>query len=103
MRQYLVIQGTARVETGGAPELLQDLARVYIGPDARFPPVADPPAGSIVRITVDKITGVGPWTCVAVGSGPSSASTMCVPAGRADRRSLPRRARPTAPRPPSSL
>src|SRR3546814_1159714 len=33
MRQYLVIQGTARVETGGAPELLQDLARVYIGPD----------------------------------------------------------------------
>ncbi|HEY9557372.1 MAG TPA: PPOX class F420-dependent oxidoreductase [Acidimicrobiales bacterium] len=62
MRQYLVIQGTARVETGGAPELLQDLARVYIGPDARFPPVDDPPEGSIVRITVDKITGVGPWT-----------------------------------------
>lgn len=62
MRQYLVLQGTARVEPGGAPELLQDLARVYIGPDVRFPPMDDPPPGSIVRITVDKVTGVGPWS-----------------------------------------
>lgn len=62
MRQYLVLQGTARVEPGGAPELLQELAHVYIGPDVRFPPMDDPPPGSIVRITVDKITGVGPWS-----------------------------------------
>lgn len=62
MRQYLVLQGTARVVPGGAPELLQELAHVYIGPDARFPPMDDPPPGSIVRITVDKITGVGPWS-----------------------------------------
>jgi hypothetical protein len=26
-----------------------------------FPPMADPPPGSIVRITVDKLSGVGPW------------------------------------------
>jgi PPOX class probable F420-dependent enzyme len=62
MRHYLVLQGTARVEPGGAPELLQELARVYVGPDVRFPPMDDPPPGSIVRITVDKITGVGPWS-----------------------------------------
>jgi PPOX class probable F420-dependent enzyme len=62
MRQYLVLQGTARVVPGGAPELLQELAHVYIGPDVRFPPMEDPPPGSIVRITVDKITGVGPWS-----------------------------------------
>jgi len=61
MREYLVLQGTARVEPGGAPELMQELARVYLGPDVRFPPMDDPPPGSIVRITVDKITGVGPW------------------------------------------
>lgn len=61
MQEYLVLQGTARVEPGGAPELLQELAHVYIGPDVRFPPMADPPAGSIVRITVDKLSGVGPW------------------------------------------
>jgi PPOX class probable F420-dependent enzyme len=62
MRHYLVLQGTARVEPGGAPELLQELAHVYLGPDVRFPPMDDPPPGSIVRITVDKITGVGPWS-----------------------------------------
>lgn len=62
MRQYLVLQGTARVEAGGAPELLQRLARVHVGPDVRFPPMDDPPPGSIVRITVDKISGVGPWS-----------------------------------------
>jgi PPOX class probable F420-dependent enzyme len=62
MREYLVLQGTARVEPGGAPEMLQELARIYIDPDVKFPPMDDPPAGSIVRITVDKISGVGPWT-----------------------------------------
>jgi len=62
MRQYLVLQGTARVEAGGAPELLQRLALVHVGPDVRFPPMDDPPPGSIVRITVDKISGVGPWS-----------------------------------------
>jgi PPOX class probable F420-dependent enzyme len=61
MREYLVLQGTARGERGGAPELLQELARVYVGPGVRFPPVDDPPEGTVVRITVDKIGGVGPW------------------------------------------
>jgi PPOX class probable F420-dependent enzyme len=62
MREYLVLQGTARVEPGGAPEMLQQLAHVYIGPDVRFPPMDDPPPGSVVRITVDRVGGVGPWT-----------------------------------------
>jgi PPOX class probable F420-dependent enzyme len=62
MRHYLVIHGTATVETGGAPELLQELARVYVGPDVRFPPMDDPPPGSIVRIRVERLTGAGPWS-----------------------------------------
>jgi PPOX class probable F420-dependent enzyme len=62
MREYLVLHGTASVEPGGAPELLQELARVYVGPDVRYPPMDDPPAGCVVRITIDKVTGVGPWT-----------------------------------------
>lgn len=62
MREYLVLQGTARVEPGGAPEMLQQLAHVYIGPDVRFPPMDDPPPGSVVRVTVDRVGGVGPWT-----------------------------------------
>src|SRR5687768_9013144 len=37
LREYLVLNGTARVTEGGAPELLQRLARTYIGPDVVFP------------------------------------------------------------------
>ena len=61
MRHYVVIEGTARVTEGGAPELLQDLAQRYIGPGAKFPPVDNPPAGFIIRVTVEKIRGMGPW------------------------------------------
>ena len=61
MQEYLVLRGTATIHTGGAPELLQELARVYIGPDVRFPPMDDPPPGCVVRIEVEELTGVGPW------------------------------------------
>ena len=37
MRDYLVIHGRARISEGGAPELLQRLAQVYVGPGTRFP------------------------------------------------------------------
>ena len=62
LKQYLVVHGRARVEEGGAPELLQRLAYVYLGPAVRFPPMPDPPAGHVMRITVERIGGVGPWT-----------------------------------------
>jgi PPOX class probable F420-dependent enzyme len=59
--EYLVIYGRARITQGGAPGLLQRLAHTYIGPDAKFPPMDDPPPGYITRITVERIGGVGPW------------------------------------------
>src|SRR5437764_12931521 len=40
--EYLVIHGRARVTEGGAPELLQRLAHVYLGPDVTFPGDAEP-------------------------------------------------------------
>jgi hypothetical protein len=58
---YLVVHGPARVEPGGAPELLQRLAHVYLGPDVKFPPIDDPPLGFIMRITPERLAGVGPW------------------------------------------
>ncbi len=61
LREYLIIQGQARITEGGAPELLQRLARVYLGPDVKFPPMDDPPPGFITRIAVEHIGGVGPW------------------------------------------
>ena len=62
LKEYLVVHGRARVTEGGAPELLQRLARVYLGPDVTFPPMPDPPPGYITHIRVERIGGVGPWT-----------------------------------------
>jgi PPOX class probable F420-dependent enzyme len=60
--RYLVVHGEARVQQGGAPELLQRLARTYLGPGVTFPPMADPPAGYVLRITPHRVTGLGPWS-----------------------------------------
>lgn len=62
LKEYLVIHGTARVTEGGAPELLQRLAHVYLGPNVSFPPMADPPQGYVTHITIDRVGGVGPWS-----------------------------------------
>lgn len=61
LAEYLVIDGSARVTEGGAPALLQRLARTYLGPDVTFPPMPDPPEGFVTRITVERIGGIGPW------------------------------------------
>jgi PPOX class probable F420-dependent enzyme len=61
LKEYLVVHGRARVEEGGAPGLLQRLAHVYLGPEVKFPPMEDPPPGYTLRITVERIGGVGPW------------------------------------------
>ncbi len=61
MGNYLVVRGTARLVPGGAPELLQRLAEVYVGPGVRFPPFDDPPPGNVIHITPDRVGGVGPW------------------------------------------
>jgi PPOX class probable F420-dependent enzyme len=61
MTNYLIVHGTARLVEGGAPELLQRLAEVYLGPGVRFPPFDNPPPGHVIRITADRIGGVGPW------------------------------------------
>ena len=57
--EYVVLHGQARLTEGGAPELLQRLARGYLGPDVRFPPMPDPPPGWVIRITVERVTGIG--------------------------------------------
>ena len=62
LTEYAVIYGTARITAGGAAELLQKLAYVYIGPGVKFPPMDNPPPGYVTRIRVNRIEGVGPWT-----------------------------------------
>jgi PPOX class probable F420-dependent enzyme len=62
LTEYAVLYGEAHIEEGGAPELLQRLAEVYIGIGVKFPPMDNPPSGYVTRIRVKRIEGVGPWT-----------------------------------------
>jgi PPOX class probable F420-dependent enzyme len=60
--EYLVVYGNARITEGGAADLLQRLAHVYLGPSVVFPPEPfrhNP--GFITRIAPTRIAGVGPW------------------------------------------
>jgi PPOX class probable F420-dependent enzyme len=62
LREYLVIHGNARVTDGGAVELLQRLAPIYLGPQADFPPAAMRNiSGYVTRITPARFSGIGPW------------------------------------------
>ena len=61
LREHLVVHGRARITEGGGADLLQRLAYVYIGPGVVFPPMPDPPPGVVVRITPERLGGVGPW------------------------------------------
>ena len=61
MRHHLVVHGRARIEKGGAPEWLHRLAQRYVGPGTEFPPMPDPPPGVRLRITPERVGGLGPW------------------------------------------
>jgi PPOX class probable F420-dependent enzyme len=61
LHNYAVIHGTARITAGGAPQLLQALAPRFLGEGVKFPPMDNPPPGRIVHISVDRVTGAGPW------------------------------------------
>ena len=62
MREYVVVYGNARVTDGGAVNLLQRLAPIYLGPGAEYPPPAMRSIpGYITRITPVRFVGIGPW------------------------------------------
>jgi hypothetical protein len=61
LREYLVVNGTARITEGGAAALLQRLAHTYLGPEAVFPGMPDPPPGYVTHVRVERISGIGPW------------------------------------------
>ena len=61
-----MVYGDARVTEGGAIELLQRLATLYVGPNAEFPPPSMRKiAGYVTRITPARYAGIEPWTVKA--------------------------------------
>jgi PPOX class probable F420-dependent enzyme len=63
MREYVVVQGNARVTEGGAVNLLHSLAPIYLGPNADYPPpsMRNIP-GYVTRVTPVRFVGIGPWS-----------------------------------------
>jgi PPOX class probable F420-dependent enzyme len=61
MQHTLLLHATTRVTEGGAAQLLYELGKTYVGPDAEFRPSNDPNAGYIVHYRIDKVGGFGPW------------------------------------------
>ena len=60
LNPYAVLRARATVApSGDAWDLLNRLAKVYMSPDAEFPDQRRP--GYIVRYSVERISGVGPW------------------------------------------
>jgi PPOX class probable F420-dependent enzyme len=73
LNEYLVVYGDATVQEGGAPDLLQREAYVYIGAGVKFPPMPDPPPGYVIRVKPSRYSGIGPWTSEPTGeSRPAS-------------------------------
>jgi PPOX class probable F420-dependent enzyme len=76
LREYLVVRGRVEVVEGGAFALLRRLAETYMGPGVAFPP--DELAGRtgyVMRVRVDEINGVGPWTGAPPGLPDSHGGT----------------------------
>jgi PPOX class probable F420-dependent enzyme len=74
-QRHLVIRGRARIEPGPDPDLMDRIALVYTG--LRHHPLAlrDSETSVVVRVEVERMSGVGPWIddVVAVGSSSTSA------------------------------
>jgi PPOX class probable F420-dependent enzyme len=60
LAEHAVLHTRASVEPTGGRALLARLAKVYVAPEFEFPapPDAD---GYVIRYTIERISGVGPW------------------------------------------
>jgi PPOX class probable F420-dependent enzyme len=60
LNEYAVLRARAAVEpSDDAWTLLNRLTKIYLSPDTEFPAPKGP--GYIVRYSIDRIGGVGPW------------------------------------------
>ena len=60
-QRHLVIHGHAEIRPGPDPELMDRLARKYLGLDRHPLALRDSPTAVTVAVTIDRLTGEGPW------------------------------------------
>jgi PPOX class probable F420-dependent enzyme len=60
LAEHAVLTARVSVQEGGAWDLLNRLAKVYVAPDFEFPaPRSD--GGYVLRYSVERVGGIGPW------------------------------------------
>ena len=60
-QRHLVIRGRARIEDGPDPDLMDRLAVKYTGLHLHPLALRDSPNAVVVRVSIDRISGEGPW------------------------------------------
>jgi PPOX class probable F420-dependent enzyme len=66
---YAVIYALASVEPSSRIwELMAEHAQAYVSPDAQLPVPDDPEPGFVVRYSITRVGGIGPWATGAAGA-----------------------------------
>jgi PPOX class probable F420-dependent enzyme len=60
-QRHLVIRGRARIEPCPDPSIMDRLAMKYTGLERHPLALRDSPTAVTVRVSVDRLSGVGPW------------------------------------------
>jgi PPOX class probable F420-dependent enzyme len=60
-QRHLVARGRARIYPGADLALMDRLARKYLGLERHPLAMRDSPTSVVVRVKIDRISGVGPW------------------------------------------
>lgn len=60
-QRHLVLHGEARLEPGPHPKVMDRMALKYLGLHRHPLAIRDAPSCMLVRVSIDRISGVGPW------------------------------------------
>lgn len=60
-QRHLVVRGRATIEDGPDPVLMDRLAAKYAGLERHPLALRDSASAVVVRVSIDRISGVGPW------------------------------------------
>lgn len=60
-QRHLVIRGQATIEDRSDPSLMDRLAKKYTGLDRHPLVIRESPSAVVVRVSIERISGIGPW------------------------------------------
>lgn len=78
-QRHLVVHGLAALHPGPDPHLMDRLAHKYLGLQRHPLALRDSPSSVVVRVSVQRIAGVGPWVDDGVTVGAGRAAPVPVP------------------------